>query len=195
MATRAYDNTYRTQAAEATRRRILESMVELVAAGGVEEAQAGQVAAKAGISERTLYRHFPDREALLEGLAAFMNEQILGLPDLTAAGGAQAIARSAFPLFDAHEALVRAYLRTGTGQASRLQFRGKRLHRTLQKDLDPDGKLAQDPDRAARLAVIQALVSAEVWRDLKDSFHLDGRASGEAVAWAIQVLKDALKAT
>jgi hypothetical protein len=44
------------------------SALELFAANGFDQATAAQIAARAGVTERTFFRHFPDkREVLFAG--------------------------------------------------------------------------------------------------------------------------------
>src|SRR5438876_1159239 len=68
MPVRAYDNTLRRQQADATRLRILTAVRDLLA-GGSTSLQVPEIAARAGVSEPTIYRHFPNRDALLDAAA------------------------------------------------------------------------------------------------------------------------------
>jgi len=62
----AYDSPIRKQQAAATRERILVACVALMEARS--ELTFSAVAAKAGLPERTVYRHFPTRDDLQAGL-------------------------------------------------------------------------------------------------------------------------------
>ena len=55
-----------------TRELVLDAVTELIGDRRVDEVTTREIAATAGVSERTVYRHFPDREALLEGLSGRM---------------------------------------------------------------------------------------------------------------------------
>ncbi|WP_205791729.1 TetR/AcrR family transcriptional regulator [Microbacterium sulfonylureivorans] len=48
-----------------TRARLLAAALELVAAKGFESTTAGEIAARAGVSEMTFFRHFPTKAAVL----------------------------------------------------------------------------------------------------------------------------------
>lgn len=53
------------------RQRLLQAALELFAEHGFEATTAAQIAARAGVTERTFFRHFPDkREVLFDGQAA-----------------------------------------------------------------------------------------------------------------------------
>jgi AcrR family transcriptional regulator len=57
---------------ESVRKRLQWAALELYREGGYEQTTATQIAAKAGVTERTFFRHFPDkREVLFDGDAAF----------------------------------------------------------------------------------------------------------------------------
>ena len=57
---------------EVVRKRLQWAALELFREHGYEETTAAQIAAKAGVTERTFFRHFPDkREVLFDGDAAF----------------------------------------------------------------------------------------------------------------------------
>jgi AcrR family transcriptional regulator len=57
---------------EVVRRRLQLAALELFSERGYEETTAAEIAARAGVTERTFFRHFPDkREVLFDGDAAF----------------------------------------------------------------------------------------------------------------------------
>src|SRR6202000_3564073 len=57
---------------EEVRKRLPWPPLELYRERGYEETTAAEIAAKAGVTERTFFRHFPDkREVLFDGDAAF----------------------------------------------------------------------------------------------------------------------------
>jgi AcrR family transcriptional regulator len=57
---------------EDARRRLQQAALELFRERGYEATTTAEIAAKAGVTERTFFRHFPDkREALFEGEDAF----------------------------------------------------------------------------------------------------------------------------
>ena len=60
-----YDSPVRERRKAETREQILQAVGKRLEAGGVEDLSFGEVAAEAGVGERTVYRHFPTKEALL----------------------------------------------------------------------------------------------------------------------------------
>src|SRR6185312_13376050 len=66
------------------RRRLREAALELFRERGYEATTAAEIAARAGVTERTFFRHFPDkREALFDGEAVFraaLSDAVLAAP-------------------------------------------------------------------------------------------------------------------
>jgi len=58
----------RTVRAERTRQALVEALIGLLDEGRPRPT-AAEIAARAGVSERSVFQHFPDREALLEAVA------------------------------------------------------------------------------------------------------------------------------
>src|SRR5262245_33084783 len=73
MAGNTYNSTLRERHTAQTRELILDALTELLRDRRADEVTTRLIAAEAGVSERTVYRHFPDRAALLEGLSQRMN--------------------------------------------------------------------------------------------------------------------------
>jgi TetR/AcrR family transcriptional regulator, regulator of autoinduction and epiphytic fitness len=68
MGTTAEQRDGRTVRAERTRQALVEALLGLLDEGEPKPT-AAEIAARAGVSERSVFQHFPDREALLEAVA------------------------------------------------------------------------------------------------------------------------------
>lgn len=71
---------------EDTTARILNALVDVISTDGITEFSVQAVADRASVSHRTVYRHFPSREALLEGITDYLEdpmraEGLPGVPD------------------------------------------------------------------------------------------------------------------
>lgn len=72
---RRYTKKVRAELEEDTRRRITESAVELHGTVGPARTSFSAVAERAGVRRSTLYRHFPDEEALFAACSAHWAER------------------------------------------------------------------------------------------------------------------------
>src|SRR5262245_28488143 len=75
---RTYRSPLRDEQARRTRDRILDALVELLADRRADDITTREIAERAGVSQPTVYRHFPDRTALLAGISARVNEVMGG---------------------------------------------------------------------------------------------------------------------
>src|SRR3954463_12790856 len=67
---RTYRKKRRAELEEHTRRRITESAVDLHGTVGPARTSMSAVAERAGVTRSTLYRHFPDEEALFDACSS-----------------------------------------------------------------------------------------------------------------------------
>jgi AcrR family transcriptional regulator len=187
MSSRSYSSPLRDRQAAATRSVILEALGAELADGSVEDFSVARLARRAGVSERTVYRHFPTRETLLDGLSEWYNERVADFPDDVAADEIAPTIAQVFADFDAHESLARGVLASPGGREMRQHARAARLAR-LDAALAPVLTSA-DPERAAAArALIFALCSAQTWQSMRDEGGLDGATAGRAVARAIELI-------
>lgn len=69
--------------AQDARRRLQQAALDLFAQNGFEQTTAAQIAARAGVTERTFFRHFPDKKEVL-----FDGQDLLGTALAEAIGNA-----------------------------------------------------------------------------------------------------------
>src|SRR5437588_3587350 len=70
----------REQHASVTRQRIFSAVAELIERGDGEELTVPAVAEASGVSLRTIYRHYPTREELLEAAGRWIGDELLKHP-------------------------------------------------------------------------------------------------------------------
>jgi AcrR family transcriptional regulator len=190
--TRSYDNTLRQQQSEQTRERILETLMHMASDANVKELSIAKLAKLSGVSQPTIYRHFPNRDALFEGFEDYLNRQnfVVAIPDHPEDWSGHIT--QLFEKFDENEEWVRASLREGWGADFRQQSRKRRLAK-MQKQMDESLPQLSAKHRQWLFGLVQQLASADAWRSLKDNAGLDGAEAGEAVGWALDALLDAAR--
>jgi TetR/AcrR family transcriptional regulator of autoinduction and epiphytic fitness len=76
METERKQRDGRTVRAERTRRALVDALLALLNEGRLRPT-AAEIAERAGVSERSVFQHFPDREALLEAVAREQYERVM----------------------------------------------------------------------------------------------------------------------
>lgn len=165
---------------------LLDEALRLIAEDGVDELTMAAVAERAGVSLRTLYRHFPDRASLLTAALA-RHDRSVPFESPTRPDQIGAVYGAVFPRFDETPEIVQAVVTARLSGSVRWESRSNRV-----RDIEQALSLACDrlPREEAEnaTAVVVYLANALAWLSLRDESGLDGRRSGAAIAWAIDTL-------
>jgi AcrR family transcriptional regulator len=165
--------------------------MSVLASDGIDALTVDRIAVEAGLSARTVYRYFPDREALLQATSDDYDASMPYTPPSTADDVAT-VFEQLFPAFDTDADAIRASLVARLSGAIRWRGRERRVAeitgalREVTADLPPD-------DAREAAAVITYLASSLAWMSMADESGLDGAASGRAVGWAIRTLVSDLR--
>lgn len=189
-AKRPYASPLREGQASQTRELILDALTGLLATHYSDEISTKQIAERAGVSQPTVYRHFPDRMTLIEGLAARLER---GAPGDFAARPQTldewvAWTEKAFLAGDAHpvEATAEAVLSADPRRAS--QSRRGRSERFLDAVARSFPEL-EEHDARRMAGLLRVLGSVQTWLRMREEYGLSGAESGPLVTWAIKVLE------
>ncbi|HSR00956.1 MAG TPA: helix-turn-helix domain-containing protein [Sphingomicrobium sp.] len=172
---------------EQTRARILDAAVALIEEAGESPLTMLAVAERAGVTDRTVYRHFETREALVRATWSRMQQLVAsqGFPRT-----AEAMIESPlrlFPRFDAARELVRASLYSTAGRDTRMSSNVERREAMLSsvRDAFPN---ADEQWLRRRAAIAQLINSAYAWEVLRQYWDIEGEEAGKAAAEALAVL-------
>ncbi len=183
--------TLRERQAEQVRRELRSQFIRLVIERGVDGFTFHDLASAAGVSTRTLYRYFPNREAIIESIrdneASELDRELLRQAgSLAMLDSNPDVVASTFEVFDRHAPLVHAARLLGmTGFDGRTRDERTRL---VQRAIaETDGVEAATARQLA--ALVRLLLGSETWSRLREAdIDLDAREAGYAVHWAVQVL-------
>ena len=197
QTTRRYHSPLRERRAARTRDLVLEAVAALITERGTTEFSMQEVADEAEVSLRTVYRHFPNRQELLDGLAGLVDEELAaarregepGWQELAEEGLDQLLrsVQAVFARFDELEPLSSAMALLSAGGHRTADSHDQRtdVYRTILsehlEELDPD-------EAEQTFAVVRHLLSSSTWFALRQEFGLDGREAGEAVARAVAAI-------
>jgi AcrR family transcriptional regulator len=184
----------RVRRSEKSRAAIVDAVFELVGEG-VLQPTAQQVAERAGVGIRSVFRHFDDMEGLFAEMAARLRGECLSLlrepgPDGPPRARAEALVRRRARLFER----VAPYKRSGNVQRWRsgfLQTEHAGLARELRADLLRS--LPELADAAPEVVeAIDLLTSFEAWDRLRGDQRLSRERAEAALAAAVLSLVDGL---
>jgi AcrR family transcriptional regulator len=184
---RSYESPLRERQAQRTRDDILDALTRLLQDKRSDEITTRELARDAGVSERTVYRHFPDRWALVDALSARMNGYA-GRPEVPQRlEDLRTVVVEVMAVLEAHhvearaEALVNADPRRYTTATREHTQRLQELIEAALPELD-------DEQQRAIAALARVLMSSQTWLRMREELGIGGEASGPIVAWAIDAL-------
>jgi AcrR family transcriptional regulator len=173
---------------EDLRHRIEDFMLESLAQGEPSRLNHEAVAEGVGVSRRTVYRYYPDKDALMKALWRRTNRALgprVGFPR----DSEEVLARlePAYRGFDANAAAMTVAMASPEGRAVRNAMKAER-DAGWRKALAAEVASLPERDRTMALGVIQLLSTGLAWRELRDQWDLDGGEIATACGWAIRAL-------
>jgi AcrR family transcriptional regulator len=180
---------------ERTRNAILDALADVIAEAGGLEFSIQQVADRAGVTHRTVYNHFPTREALRDGLAEHVEELLgatgrrrpdAGTPSLESL--APMVAES-YALFESCAPAVRASVILTLASRGPTQLAKRRtdaFRKILKQGLPANARVPADEATAA----VRMFLSTIGWHVLTEHLGLSPTKAAATAEWAIRVLLD-----
>jgi AcrR family transcriptional regulator len=185
--------TLREQHAELTRELILRALAELLQNERAGEFSMADVARKAGVSLRTVYRHFPTREELLAAATDWIDARIFGdVPFDETVDDLPKLFRYACEQWEQYPTLARAMARSQAGQSARSDRRGERLARIHRALTEVTNELPDEEKRRA-VAVLGYLENVLAWVTMREATGLESGEVEEAIEWAMRTLIEDLR--
>jgi AcrR family transcriptional regulator len=187
------DATLREQHNELTRDLILEALTRLVSEEGVHEFSIQRVAELAGVSHRTVYRHFASREELLEALAVWLSDRMPRPLSSYKPDQIESAIRDTHAVFADESKRVTALAVLAAGARIRLPHRKKNT-RVVERTLAPLTAHLEPGDAEAAAVLIRSIAGSHMWSQLTDEHGLDAERTTRVVVWAVRALIESLKA-
>lgn len=188
----AYESPLREEQKEATRQRILDAAGKLMEDRGLQRFSYAALAKQADVTERTVYRHFPSKDALLKGLWEWYAERTRFGAIAQTEQDLLAQPLRVFPAFEENEELCRALWLSPEGRDFRLS---NVEERKAGIKAAVAGATRGLPVREAKwiAAVVHLLLSGSALWTMKDYWGLSGEEAGKASAMAVSMLLNAAR--
>jgi AcrR family transcriptional regulator len=189
-ARRAYDSRRRREMAAATRQRIVQAGSELLHASHVrhwELLTIRAVADRAGVNERTVYRHFGNERALRHAVMRKLEAEAgIELEDMQLGDVAQLAAR----IFR-HLSSFR--LGPGPDLDATLSETRQRVHAALLDAVSDEAQGWSEKERVMASAMLDLLWSVGAYERLVRDWGLDAEQATGAVTWVMAMVEDAVR--
>jgi AcrR family transcriptional regulator len=192
--TRQYASTLRAEQQEQTRVRLLEAVRDELEHVLPDQLSFAAVAARAKVSERTVYRHFETKEAMMDAFWTWYIAGPFGVPtdDAVPLEQLPQYTRELYAAYERNEGVSRALVRSQLGRDVRDRSRSRRRN-MFETSLGPVlSKLDADQKRRV-VAVFQMLHSINTWHTLRER-KLSGTEAADMAAWVGSVLIAELRA-
>ena len=178
--------------ADQTERLILQSAVHLLEQESASALTVRAVARQAGISERTIFRYFPDRNAFLDAVAAEVTRQLSIPPAPETIEDILAMPRKLFEGFESRANLTRASMHSDLYPRMRSGAAQKRWE-AIRKIVSRFAPRAPEQKRKIAAANIRYFVSAAAWNYYRAIFRFSLEDTIASAETAIQQALDGLK--
>lgn len=173
---------------EAIRARIEDALLETLADGDPSGINHDQIADRAGVGRRTVYRYFPDRTALLQ--AGWRRLSAAASPNVRMPESADGLVNGLEELFvgfDRNADAMTVTMASAEGRAIRNAMTPQRVAAYRSAFAKETEHL--DPHRRdMAIAAMQLLASGFAWREYRDQWQLSGEDMARASRWAINTL-------
>ena len=195
--------TLRDEQKRIARERILQALAVEIAENGLLDLSVPAVAERAGVSQRTVYNYFENKDVMVSSLGEWVEDWIVERGGPSVWTDLDTIPESlitVFSLFSEMGPLTRAVTRIRSDVArdpdihhprdSRSNIRTEKLRADLAElrpDLDEDGV-------AAATALFRMILGMESWHWLAVGNGLSGAEAGRVAGWAFTELLDAFRA-
>lgn len=188
---RPYDSTLRQQRASETRDRIVAAGCELLGESSIRDWRGltmRAVAERAGVNERTVYRHFTNERGLRDAVMHRMEEQA-GI-DLTTLrlGDVAEVAERIFASVSAHPLPPRPELDPTLSETS------QRVRTALLRAVEPETGSWSEPDRRVAAAMFDVLWGVAPYERLVADWGLDPAEAVRGITWVIGLIEEAVRA-
>ena len=191
-AERTYSSPLRAEQAEQTTARIVQAAVDLLSEGDASDLSMAEVAERAGVSVRTVYRSFAGKDELLDGVIGWINAHIgqLATSRPETRQDFETTTAAVVEVIFQIEPLYRALFATAAGRASH-QRTARTREAGMRAAYAAELEGLDDGEARRLLAVLHLVASSNGALFMKDYWDLPPEDIGRAIEWAIRVLADA----
>jgi AcrR family transcriptional regulator len=186
-AVKRQSSELRDEYAALTRQRIVAAFVESLEDETSDDVSMAVIAKRAGVAERTIYRHFKTRAELLAAAGEWIEDNVFGYVPFTSPDELPVIFRKLCKSFDRHPHLARAIALTRVGRTVRAGFR-KRLIEHHHEAMAPLTRHLRPKEVRQAEALTSYLNNVLAWSAMREDFGMSSAEIADAIEWALTTL-------
>ncbi len=172
---------------ERTRATIVQALADVLTHEHPAAVSVPAVAARAGVSVRTVYRYFPTKAALLDAAASRFQERVAPVPPTGAGGDLQTYLHQMWSAFGSDVEAVRAEHLSPAGRA----LRARRLpgsRRLVRDAVSAQAPWLEERERDALADLIITVTGSATFLELVDRLGHAPADAADLAAWAVQAM-------
>ncbi len=175
---------------------ILDAVARHVAERGLFDFSIPQIAKLAGVSHRTVYNYFPNRDALVDAFSEWANARMNDAAGITMPddlGEVPGAARRYFPVFSQMAGIATAFAHVDSSPGSSVPADYHERRARFRELVAAEIPAADEAQVDAVAGLVAVLASSRTWHRLTTDHGLDGQQAGAAVGWLLDRLVEAVR--
>ncbi|GLI26299.1 hypothetical protein ARHIZOSPH14_05410 [Agromyces rhizosphaerae] len=175
----------------ATQEAILSAYAELIEEVGTDDVSFRLIALRAGVGERTVFRHYPTRVDLLLATAAWIEATIFSRQESESIFDVPIAIREAIEAYDRRPELAHVVAETAMRGVNGSEPAPQRAH--LDAMLRREVPALDDAERRDIVAALCHLDSSATWVTMRRELGMSGRDIADAATWSAEAILDPIR--
>ncbi|WP_353808942.1 TetR/AcrR family transcriptional regulator [Agromyces sp. SYSU T00194] len=174
-----------------TQASILAAYAELIEEVGTDDVSFRLIALRAGVGERTVFRHYPTRVDLLLATSAWIEATIFTRQDSESIFDVPIAIREAVEAYDRRPELAHVVAESAMRGVNGAEPAPQRSH--FDAMLRREVPSLDDGERRDIVAALCHLDSSATWVTMRREFGMSGRDIADAATWAAEAVLDPIR--
>jgi len=174
-----------------TQASILAAYAELIEEVGTDDVSFRLIALRAGVGERTVFRHYPTRVDLLLATAAWIERTIFTREESDSIFDVPIAIREAMEAYDRRPELAHVVAETAMRGVNGAEPAPQRVH--LEEMLRREVPSLDEDEQRVIVAALCHLDSSASWVTMRRELGMSGRDIADAATWAAEAILDPIR--
>ncbi|WES63991.1 helix-turn-helix domain containing protein [Microbacter sp. GSS18] len=174
-----------------TQAAILAAYAELIEEVGTDDVSFRLIALRAGVGERTVFRHYPTRVDLLLATSSWIERTIFTRQESESIFDVPIAIREAIEAYDRRPELAHVVAETAMRGVNGSEPAPQRAH--FEEMLKREAPSLDEQQQREIVAALSHLDSSATWVTMRREFGMSGRDIADAATWAAEAILDPIR--